>query len=253
MDLPVAKQPIQLKGEQDRLFADGPYPKPFEFNDEVVKVFDDMVSRSVPLYEEVNRSIAQWTYLSFQPGSNFYDIGCSTGTTIELVSRFLPPGTRFVGIDLSPAMLEKAQEKLKQAMRKHSIDLYCQSALDCDINNASVVVMAYTLQFIPVADRPTLLKKIYAGLKPGGILYLCEKLRGACAEFHEIETRIYENFKLNAGYSKTEIERKKEALDNVLVPLTLDEQVKIIKDVGFYACEPVMKWNNFASIIAIKK
>ncbi len=253
MEFPNQQDSLQLIGEKDQLFLNGPYPRPFEFNADVVSVFDDMVSRSVPMYEEINRSIAEWSYFHYRPGTRFYDIGCSTATTIEFVARYLPEGSEFVGIDASGPMLEKAKSKVAHAADRHSFSWRCEDAVTAVIERASFVVINYTLQFIPMARRDLLLRRVYEGMVPGGIIYISEKVRASCPEFQETQTRIYENFKMRAGYSKSEVERKKEALDQVLVPLTVEEQLRLITGAGFQSPELIMKWNNFASFIAVKR
>ena len=254
--LDLSPESLTLKGEADRLFDTGKFPVPFAFNEEVAQVFDDMVSRSVPLYKEVALLVAEWTNKFYQPGTTIYDIGCSTGTTIDLAARYLSHFDKkaiFIGIDTSEPMLARAKSKLAGWNKEHEIQLTSHSALDVQYCNASVVIVNYTLQFIPVAQRLALLKKIYDGLVPGGILFLSEKLRSCCPEFHELVTDSYERFKEARGYSRTEIERKKEALDNVLVPLTLEEQSELLRAAGFNYFEPMIRWHNFTSFIAIKK
>lgn len=249
-------QKLTLHGEADQLFATGKYPVPFSFNDEVAQVFDDMVSRSVPLYKEVAIAVAEWTNKFYQPGTNIYDIGCSTGTTIDLSARYLSHFDKqasFIGVDTSESMLARARSKLAGWTQEHSIELLLSDAMKVDYCNASVIVVNYTLQFIPVTKRRKLLEKLYAGLLPGGILFLSEKLRSCCPEFHEAVTDNYERFKEAHGYSRTEIERKKEALDNVLIPLTLEEQSELLRSSGFTCFEPMIRWHNFTSFLAIKK
>lgn len=246
---------LTLGGEADQLFARGRYPAPFAFNEEVAQVFDDMVSRSVPLYREVAVAVAEWTNKFYQPHSKIYDIGCSTGTTIDLSARWLShfgKHAHYIGIDTSAPMLQRAKAKLAGWSEAHKIELLHSDALDVSYEDASVVVVNYTLQFIPVIKRAELLKKIHDGLRPGGILFLSEKLRSCCPPFHETVTDIYERFKESRGYSRTEIERKKEALDNVLIPLTLDEQSRLLQQAGFRHFEPMIRWHNFTSFIALK-
>ena len=243
---------LNLSGSYDKLFEWGKYPKPFEFNDEVAKVFDNMVSRSVPLYEEVNHSLVEWAYYYCQNGGKVYDIGCSTGTTILALSQQIKEKTQFIGIDTSSAMLEQARDKLVDMPAHHELQLLCENALAVDYSEATMVIMNYTLQFIEVIHRQALLEKISSGLKKGGILYLSEKVRSKVPQIQEMLTRSYENFKFHRGYSVNEIERKKEALDQVLVPLSMDEQIAIIEGAGFSACEPIMRWNNFVTYVAIK-
>lgn len=252
--LPILRKNIKLCGAQDMLFSEQPYPKKFEFNQEVANVFDDMISRSVPLYQEVTQSIVEWTYLFYQKGSVIYDIGCSTGTTICALTDTLPFPIRAIGVDTSQAMLDKALLKLSShpSNDKHSITFLCEDVCQLEFEPSSVAIINYTLQFISVAKRLPLLKKLYQSLNDGGLLIISEKLRSSCPEFQESTTRIYESFKERAGYSKTEIERKKEALDDVLIPLTLEEEVELIRNAGFSKVEPMIKWNNFCTFVAIK-
>ncbi|NRA45755.1 MAG: carboxy-S-adenosyl-L-methionine synthase CmoA [Oligoflexales bacterium] len=247
-------KPNQLKlgGSYDKLFEWGKYPKPFEFNDEVAKVFDNMVSRSVPLYHEVNHSLVEWAYYYCQGGGKVYDIGCSTGTTLLALAQQIKEKTKFVGIDTSSSMLDQAREKLAKIPKQHDLQLLCENALSVDYSEATMVIMNYTLQFIEVIHRRTLLEKVFAGLEKGGVLFLSEKVRSKVPQIQEMLTRSYENFKFHRGYSVNEIERKKEALDQVLVPLSMEEQMTLISEVGFSACEPIMRWNNFVTYVAIK-
>ncbi len=243
---------LYLSAETDQLFQQEPWPKPFVFNEEVVQVFDNMVSRSVPLYREVITGAVHWTLSYYQPGTRIIDIGCSTGTFLELLGRLLKQPATLIGIDNSAAMLAKAQEKLEKTQQIHQVELICNSADQCSFEQSSVVVMNYTLQFLPVPQRQKLLKTIYEGLVPGGLLFLSEKTRSACPQFQETMTRHYEAFKARNGYAKTEIERKKEALENVLIPLTEAEQIQMLKQSGFESIDILMKLHNFSSFVAFK-
>ena len=248
-------QDLKLSGNKDELFESGRWPSPFEFNRDVAQVFDDMVSRSVPFYREVTGMTCDWALAHYKPGSAIYDIGCSTGTTIEAMARVFSRNNiagRFVGIDNSDAMLEKAEDKLRPYLAEHEIVLRSEDAGRSLIKGASMVVVNYTLQFLPVEERLNLLKRINQGMLSGGIFVLSEKVMPACPEFFGTITGAYERFKEASGYSRNEIERKKEALDNVLVPLTLSEQMTLLAKAGFTKFEPVLKWNNFATIVALK-
>ena len=243
---------LYLSSDPDELFETGPWPKPFVFNEAVVRVFDDMVSRSVPLYREVVACAAHWARAYYQPGTRIVDVGCSTGTLLELLGRFLKQPAMLVGIDNSPAMLGKAQQKLAQVRAVHQVELVCDRAQNCTFENSSVVVMNYTLQFLPLPQRQELLQTIYDGLVPDGLLFLSEKTRSHCPQIQETMTRHYEAFKAHNGYASTEIERKKEALENVLVPLTETQQVKMLRDRGFQKIDSLIKLHNFISWVALK-
>jgi len=244
-----------LLGGRDQLFATGKAPVPFEFNEEVAQVFDDMVTRSVPMYKDVTKAVVEWAREFYTEGSRIYDIGCSTGTTIEAICRDFSINNRsgsFVGIDTSEAMLKRAEIKLKPWLSEHEISLRTENASKTPFSNASLVVMNYTLQFVPVYSRLDLLKSIYSGLNKDGILILADKVKSESPKLNQTQTKFYEKFKERAGYSQTEIERKKEALDNVLVPLTFDKQMEMVRAAGFEHVEPVYKWNNFVTLIAVK-
>lgn len=250
---------LNLRGKVDRIYE---YhgPKPFEFNSEVVSVFDDMVSRSVPLYCEVIDLCIYWFQKYYQPGSRVYDLGCSTGTTLDILARAASSFHKhsekkceFVGIDNSEAMVQACKEKLEWATADHIIDIRCGDILGSKIENASFVVMNYTLQFVPVVRRQELLSSISKGLIDGGILFLSEKVRTECSELQETCTWIYEDFKERRKYTKREIARKKEALMNVLIPYSENELKDALYSSGFENVEITAKWNNFTTFVARKK
>lgn len=244
---------LKLTSDRDDLYANQSRPTPFEFNAEVVRVFDDMVSRSIPLYREVMSASAQWTHDFYQPGSIIVDVGCSTGTFLELIGRsLLPLSAHLVGIDNSVPMIERAAEKLAPLQAHHRIELLCQNVRHATFTNCSVVVMNYTLQFLKPWERQKLLAEIYGGLLAGGLLFMSEKVRSVAPRLQEAVTRHYESFKEQNGYARTEIERKKEALENVLTPLTTDEQISMIRKAGFSQVDSLLKMHNFTTFVAIK-
>ena len=239
--------------EKDRLFAEGPYPVPFAFNQEVAEVFDDMVSRSVPLYQEVQLNLLEWAHALLPERAAVYDLGCSTGTTLSLLGSYLPQTLDLTGVDSSPPMLAKARAKLRGLDPRHTLTLANLDILEMSLVPCDMVIMNYTLQFIPVRSRLALLQKIYASLKPGGVFFLSEKVRSLSPLCQELNMGIYENFKRRAGYSQTEIARKKAALDHVLVPLSVEDTCQLLKSCGFHHTEILIKWNSFVSLLAIKE
>ncbi len=243
---------LKLLGHNDAIFAGQQYPKPFSFNHEVAAVFDDMVQRSIPLYCDVTRYAADLSRHFYQEGTAIVDIGCSTGTTTHHMGWQLDAPARFIGIDKSAAMIARAREKLADFPQRHSLDLVCDDIMAVELPPSSVVIINYTLQFLPVADRRLLLQRIYQALLPNGVLLISEKVRSSTPVLQEMTTLIYERFKEAQGYSRTEIERKKEALDQVLIPFSEDEHRKHLKAVGFESVESLIKWNNFLTLIALK-
>ena len=243
---------LALNSEKDTLFNTQASPDPFVFNEAVAAVFDDMISRSVPLYRETITCAAQWACDYYQPNTNIIDIGCSTGTFFDLVGRLLPPSVSFIGIDSAQPMLDRAAKKLTKLSEVHQLTLWHKNVLDCSFDNSSVVVMNYTLQFLPVSDRSVLLQTIYDGLQPGGLLFLSEKVKSPIAPLQTIMTQHYESFKAQNGYARTEIERKKAALENVLIPLTQSAQLEMLSNAGFSQIDTVLKMHNFTSFVAVK-
>lgn len=238
----------------DRLFAGADFPIPFQFDHRVAQVFDDMVSRSIPFYRQVMELQLCLVREYYQQGTMIYDLGCSTGSTLQLLAEYLDPAPRMTGIDASAAMIAQAEDKLKIGARgSQTIRLKVGDIRSSTYPDASVVLLNYTLQFLPVRDRAQLIRKIGAELLPGGILVISEKVRFDDSRLSELSRRTYEDFKRCNGYSDTEIQRKKEALENVLVPLTRKEQLDLLHEAGFGTVETVFQWNNFVTYLAIKK
>lgn len=243
---------IKWNKQPDRLFQDHHFPKPFEFNQAVANVFDDMIIRSIPLYKDVLHALTYWTTQFYQPGTTIYDIGCSTGSAIALMAANLAQPAHIVGIDTSESMLKRARTKL-ESFRHHQIELINTNAVEFSYSNASIVVLNYTLTFIPVKHRVQLLKRVYQGLHPGGLLFISDKIRSQHPVFQDIITFSYEAFKEKQGYTRTEIERKKEALENVLTCLDYQQEIDLLTQAGFTDFETILKWNNFVTIVAVKQ
>ena len=224
--------------------------KQFEFDEEVASVFDDKLDRSVPFYKEMQRLSIVFANNFLENGSKVYDLGCSTGTTLIELSKSCNKTLNLIGIDSSEAMLELASKKAKAF--GVDIDFICSDIFDVNLKGAKVIFSNYTLQFIRPLQREKLIKKIYDSLEDGGIFIFSEKLVSQNSILNKQFIDEYYSFKKTQGYSEFEISQKREALENVLIPYTEDENNKMIKDAGFSHCELVFKWVNFATFIAIK-
>ena len=226
----------------------------FKFGANVAKVFDDMVSRSVPYYGEMQRMMAELAADHAQQGTDIYDLGCSTGTTMIGMDTMVDPSIRFVGVDDSQEMLNKCRAKLGEIGFTREYDLRVADLNNgLKIENASVVVLCLTLQFVRPIYREKLIRDIYEGMVPGGALILIEKILAEDSNFNRDFIKHYYNYKRRNHYSELEISQKREALENVLIPYKLSEDVTLLRDRGFDHCEVFFKWYNFAGIIAIKK
>lgn len=226
----------------------------FKFGTKVVSVFDDMVSRSVPYYDEMQRMIAELAADYVLPDTTVYDLGCSTGTTMIGMNATVAPDIKFVGIDDSAEMLKKCKSKLEEAGFTRPYDLVeADIQQHFKIENASVVVLCLTLQFVRPICREKVLRKIVDGLLPGGVLILVEKILAEESSFNRSFIKYYYDYKRRNEYSEMEISQKREALENVLIPYKLSENILMLKEAGFAQCELFFKWYNFSGIIAVKK
>ena len=238
---------------KDDIFLDKNSPTKFEFNSGVAEVFDDMLERSVPLYRECQDLTVNWCKRLATPDRCVYDLGCSTGSLLRLLAESIPttPRVPLIGVDNSAAMLSKAREKLNNS--PNSVD-FIKANLDASFsfNDSCAIVMNYTLQFIPVENRAPLLKKIYESLMPGGGFILNEKVLSENELLGETFVEMHHDFKKGHGYSKMEISKKREALENVLVPLKLSKTMTLVREAGFTTVDIFFKWNNFAGLIALK-
>jgi tRNA (cmo5U34)-methyltransferase len=226
----------------------------FRFGQSVAKVFDDMVNRSVPFYGEIQRMIAEQAANQAKEGTLVYDLGCSTGTTLIGMDSLIHPSIQFVGVDDSESMLNKCREKLNEAGIQRSIHLEVADLnKGLNMKNASVAVLCLTLQFIRPINREKLLKEILLGLNPGASLLLVEKILAEDSDQNREFIKYYYNYKRRNHYSELEISQKREALENVLIPYKLSENITLLRDVGFEHCEVFFKWYNFAGLIAFKK
>jgi tRNA (cmo5U34)-methyltransferase len=239
---------------KDTVFADKQEKiTPFEFNEQVTQVFDDMLNRSVPFYSQSILRQAQLAVEFYQPGTQIFDLGCSHGNLgIQILQQFNSTTFSMVGVDSSEPMINKYTRRLEHQEGSSRIKLVCSLLEDIKIQNASVVLINLTLQFLAVDRRDDLIQAIYRGMTPGGILLLTEKTVHPIPALDALEKKYYRRFKLENGYSELEISQKREALDRVLVPDTLDTHINRLKKAGFKLADVWLKWFNFSSMIAVK-
>jgi len=225
----------------------------FKFTSKVAVVFDDMVNRSVPYYDEIQRMVAELTADHATDDTNVYDLGCSTGTSMILMDQTVSANANFVGIDDSPAMLDKCRVKLEDAGFRHDYQLEVADLNGTvPLQNASVVVLCLTLQFVRPINRASLVKQIFDGVNKGGVVIIVEKILAEDSSFNRDFINYYYEMKRRHHYSEMEISQKREALENVLIPYKVSENIALFRNAGFEHCEVFFKWYNFAGIIAKK-
>ena len=225
----------------------------FKFDQKVVRVFDDMVTRSVPFYIEIQRMIAELAGQYATSGSNIYDLGCSTGTTMINMNETVSKDVKFIGLDDSEEMLKQCNENMVSNGMERDFELQSVNLnKGVEIKNASVVVLCLTLQFIRPMHRLRLLQEIHKGIKDGGCLILIEKILAEESVLNRNFIKYYYDFKKGNQYSEMEISQKREALENVLIPYKLSEDQELLLSAGYSHTEVFFKWYNFAGIIALK-
>ena len=239
--------------EQDKVFAVEKSAEDFRFDSQVAGVFDNMVDRSVPFYQEIQRMVGELAAEYATEGSQLYDLGCATGTTLALLDGALPQNIAFTGIDNSPDMLEKCRDKFAQLNSARETHFLCQDLQErMTLDNASVVAMILTLMFVRPLHRRKLLSSIYEGLNPGGALILVEKVVCESPNLNRRFINYYYALKRRHGYSELEIGQKREALENVLIPYSEGENRQMLTDTGFRSVEVFFRWYNFCAMVAIK-
>jgi tRNA (cmo5U34)-methyltransferase len=238
------------KTHRDQLFANlVAEPSQFSFNEAVVDVFPDMIQRSVPGYGTVVRMTGVLTEQYAKEGTHVYDLGCSLGESIRAAE--LAIGDRacqLIGVDNAPAMIEKVRAEMPP---RSKIMWHLSDITQMEFKTASVVIMNFTLQFIPINERLKLLKQIRSSMVPGGLLILSEKLTMPDAEMNELMVNLHHDFKRSQGYSGLEIAQKRDAIDNVLIPETAEVHRTRLTEAGFSRSSVWFQCLNFASFIAI--
>ena len=233
----------------DKVFTK-PIKKQFEFDEEVAAVFDDMLERSVPFYKESQKITEFFTLKNLQENGRIYDLGCSTASTLLNIHRQLSAKAELIGLDNSEAMLQRARQKCEAYGA--DIEICNGDILEYDYKEADVFISNYTLQFIRPLVREELVKKIAAALKKEGVFIFSEKVISHHPKLNKELIECYYDFKKEQGYSEYEIMQKREALENVLVPYSEEENIKMALNAGFIHCEVLLRWANFATFIAIK-
>lgn len=238
---------------RDILFDVDSVQEDFVFNERVVEVFDDMLDRSVPFYRQVIDASAQLLDKFLDSGDTVYDLGCATGTTLLEFSRLLEnKKLQFVGIDNSAPMLDKARLKAELYSKQKSISFNLEDITTFDHAASSGIILNYTLQFIRPLQREAFLQRLFNNLRPGGVLLISEKVISHDRRLNREYIELYHRFKKSRGYSELEIAKKREALENVLIPFSIDENKAMLKKSGFDSVETYFQWFNFASLIAVK-
>ena len=246
----IFKTIISEKGYKvDKIFKK-PIKKQFEFDEKIASVFDDMLERSIPFYKEVVTLICHVINSYVEKDSTILDLGCSTANTLLALQIKSNKNFRAIGYDNSEAMLKQAKRKVDA----YGVDIELKFAdiLEVNLPNNDVTIANYMLQFIRPMERENFIRKIYNSLNADGIFIFSEKIIYQDKKLNKNMIDIYYNFKKKQGYSEFEISQKREALENVLVPYSEEENKKLIIKSGFKTIEILFKWGNFVTFLAVK-
>lgn len=239
---------------RDRIFADRHADAgSFEFSDEVADVFPDMLERSIPGYAATIQAIGALARERVQPNTKCYDLGCSLGAaTLAMRHNIAVPGCEIIAVDNAPAMTRRCREIIAGDAGEVDVSVVEQDVRDTTIERASMVVMNYTLQFLSVGERETMIGKIYDGLVDDGIFVLSEKVVDEDSVIEELLVQLHHDFKRQNAYSDLEISRKRSALENVLIPESVAVHESRLRGAGFRHVGVWLRKLNFVSIIAAR-
>ena len=225
----------------------------FQFDRRVVDVFPDMISRSVPGYGSILSMIGELANQYAVAGTNIYDLGCSLGAATRIISRRVPHSCTIHAVDSSPAMIARLRELLvAESIDGCRVELHQADLAAMPIDRASFVVLNFTLQFVPAAERQSVLQSIFDGMLPGGALVLSEKISFDDPQEQLRLTELHHAFKRANGYSELEIAQKRAALEKMMIPETLGTHRNRLAQVGFSTVVPWFQCFNFTSILAVK-
>ncbi len=225
----------------------------FTFDERVAEVFPDMIQRSVPGYSNIISAIGMLAERFAKPHSKVYDLGCSLGAaTLSMRRHIEQEGCQIIAVDNSAAMVERCKLHINAYRSETPVTVVEADIRNIEIEDASVVVLNFTLQFLSPEDRLTLLKKIYAGLRVGGILILSEKYVFEDETANELLIDLHHDFKRANGYSELEISQKRSAIENVMRPDSIQSHKARFENIGFSSNEVWFQCFNFGSMFAIK-
>lgn len=240
--------------EKDTIYAsDHGQVADFRFDEQVARVFPDMIKRSVPGYSHIIAMIGVLAEQYAQPDSQLYDLGSSLGAaSLAMRHRVHAPGARIIAVDNSQAMLDRSRDFLDSEDLPTPVQTLCTDITELTLERASFVVLNFTLQFIPLEQRQATLQRIYDGMLPGGALVLSEKLRFEDPVQEQLLSQHHHDFKRANGYSDLEISQKRQAIERVLLPESADDHLNRLRSVGFQVATLWYQSFNFASFLAIK-
>jgi tRNA (cmo5U34)-methyltransferase len=225
----------------------------WRFDQNVTDVFENMLSRSIPEYRTMRALVFELGTPLVQPGTAIIDIGCSKGDALEPFVRRFGTANRYIGAEVSEPMLRAARQRFTTQIGQGIVNIrHLDLRVDYPEEVASLTLAVLTVQFIPIEYRQRLMQRIAEHTAPGGGLVLVEKVLASSARIDDMLTRRYHTLKAAHGYTVEQIERKRLALEGVLVPVPALQNEDLMRQAGFNEVECFWRWCNFAGWIGLK-
>lgn len=225
----------------------------WEFDESVVRVFDDMLERSIPQYRVMREAVYTLGRRFVQPKTVILDLGCSRGEAMAPFIQEFGAHNRYVGLDVSQPMLAAARERFAGLIQCGVVDIREHDLRQgVPAEPASLILAVLTIVFTPIEYRQRIVSDAYATLQPGGAFIMVEKILGSGAQLADLFIDVYHDLKAANGYTREEIERKRASLEGVQVPVTAAWNEELLRRAGFTQVDCFWRWMNFAGWIAVK-
>jgi tRNA (cmo5U34)-methyltransferase len=226
----------------------------WQFDGSVTDVFDNMLSRSIPQYEVMREAVFELGSRFVKPHTSIVDLGCSRGEALAPFVRTFGASNRFIGVEVSPTMLGAVRERFARPIKDGFVDIRdLDLRTHYPLEKASVTLAVLTIQFTPIEYRQRIVKTIFEHTLPGGAFLFVEKVLASTAQLDELFVERYHAMKARNGYSTEQIERKRLALEGVLVPVTARWNEDLLRDAGFRQIECFWRWLNFAGWVGVRE
>ena len=236
-----------MRKKNNKIFAKN---AAWTFNKNIASKFDYHISKSIPLYKEFRWLGEKLSDFYIKNDSKVYDIGCSTGSFLKnlAVRHSDKVKAKFYGIDVVKSMIKYANLKNKHK----KIKFLNKNILKYNFLESDLIISFYTIQFIHPKFRQKIINKIYKSLNWGGAFFFVEKVRSYDARTQDQLTSIYEEYKIDNGFSLKEITNKKMSLKGILEPFSSRANIQMLKRAGFVDVSSVAKFVSFEFFLAIK-
>lgn len=210
--------------------------------------FDSHIEKSIRGYKEFHEDVIKISRYFIESNTSVYDLGSSTGKTVEAMAsstHTFAHNVNYVMVENAKGFqsaLENRKSSLLKSYPESTFELKNQSAETLRFSNASFVTSLFTLQFMPVRIRSSVIKRVYDGLNSGGGFVVSEKVYSHNPKIQEMMTFSYYDFK-RLNFSDKDILDKEVTLRNMLKPSTRGELEDMLVGAGFRTLEPI--WQNF--------